>query len=271
MKSPIRSSLPPERYVPVTAVAPSCNPRVRWARSVLPAVDVELARLGTSVEQPGEEEAALGGVGDAPGSPGESDGVAPSPRTPRASRWARSQGPGRRGAPPPPAIGGTGSSTHGHGLPRRRPCPAQPAADVVSQTASRSMADCPTSVTSASRGLPAPASMSAARWSAPPAYCSTDSPRSAASSMRTWESALRARWVRRWPTVQPGSRLGRRTVASSIDRIVANRRRWAARHPATPPRSFAIGASRPANHEDRVWESSHSRRGASDHSRSRSK
>ena len=79
-------------------------------------------------------------------------------------------------------------------------------------------------------------------------YWSTTSPRSAASTIVTKLSALRARWVSTWPTVQPGSRLarcgltGRRPPRSSRASSAA----WAPRQPSrSRRRSRSIGTRGP--------------------------
>ncbi len=72
-----------------------------------------------------------------------------------------------------------------------------------------------TSRTSSDAGRPAPASMSPFRCSNPPGYWSRSSPCAVPSNRHTTLSALRAMWVRTWPTLHPGRRLGprRRGVA----------------------------------------------------------
>ena len=74
------------------------------------------------------------------------------------------------------------------------------------------------SSTMAASSRPAPDSMASARSSAHRRTARRRRPWRAASSMRTWESALRARWVRTWPTVQPASKLGPTAVVESVDR-----------------------------------------------------
>ena len=64
---------------------------------------------------------------------------------------------------------------------------------------------------------------------APPGYWSTTMPSMAAAVRRVWLSALRARWVSRWPTVHPGSSDGAGTAASSNPATTASRRTSASR------------------------------------------
>ena len=86
----------------------------------------------------------------------------------------------------------------------------------------------------------------ARRCSSPPGYWSRSSPRAAPSSRHTTLSALRAMWVSTWPTLQPGSRLGRRATVVGQPGQVVEQRRLGGHAPVDP---VGRGAGRRRAHE----------------------
>ena len=178
------------------------------------------------------------------GGQGGQGAAARCPRRPRPSRAGRSRGRGRRGGPRPPATAGRAG--------RRRPAGRH-------GTAAESLGPhdvgggVPGELEAGDRlgqvghlvgGRPAGAGLDLRRTPAtPPSYWSVIR-RPPPSSMRTWASALRARWVSTCPTVHRGSRLERATVASSRPPRSPSRRACAARAPATAAAVSSGGATR---------------------------
>ncbi len=118
------------------------------------------------------------------------------------------------------------------------------AADGTSdQAASTAADDERTSSTSSDAGRSAPASMAPDRAAAPPGYWSTTWPARAPRVRSRWLSALRATWVSRCPTLQPGSRLGERASSSVRPATRSSRRAWASATRAMSALGPAAGCS----------------------------
>ena len=161
---------------------------------------------------------------------GQSAGVEPNPRS---TRWISTSRHLRNGSidtacSPPPTVR-TDFSHTSSGIVEKSES-SRSAVELTSATISRAV-------------LAAPASISAARPSNPPTYCSMISSRNAALIRRLMPSAFRATWVSTWPTVQSGSSDAEATCSSVRPAIDVRSLMCAWRQPSTSLRGALTGAS----------------------------